>query len=103
MKAILILTAALALPAQADIIQKVGDSCPTGSYSVSGGYCKSFSSNSDEKTLANPSGGRCAVGWYKQGSYCRAYGKNAQGETVARVGDSCPRGFLPSGDFCRKR
>ncbi len=86
-----------------DVIQKVGDQCPTGTYS-SGGYCKAFSSTADNgtKTISNPSGGDCPVGWYRRGGYCKAYGERAAGENVIqKAGDDCPRGMYSSGDFCK--
>ena len=86
-----------------DVIPKVGDRCPTGTYS-SGDYCKAFSSTTKNgtKIIANPSDGDCPVGWYRSGSYCKAYGKRAAEEDVIqKVGDDCPRGMYSSGEFCK--
>ncbi|MEP5566955.1 MAG: hypothetical protein ABJN62_03895 [Halioglobus sp.] len=96
---------AICVPASvaSDVIQKVGDRCPTGTYS-SGDYCKAFSSTSNKgtKIIANPGDGDCPVGWYRSGGYCKAYGKRAAEEDVIqKSGDDCPRGMYSSGDFCK--
>ncbi len=86
-----------------DVIPRVGDDCPTGTYR-SGDYCKSFSSTSErgKRIVGNPSGGRCPTGWYRSGDYCKAYGERAARETVVeKVGDRCPTGMYQSGGFCR--
>lgn len=86
-----------------EVIPKVGDSCPTGSY-ASGDYCKAFKSNADSSTrvVGNPTGGKCPTGWYRSGDYCKAYSsKRASENVIERVGDDCPRGFYKSGAFCK--
>ena len=86
-----------------DVIPKVGDSCPTGSYS-SGDYCKSFKSSAESGTrvVGNPSGGKCPTGWYRSGDYCKAYSsRSASEEVIERAGDDCPRGWYKSGAFCK--
>jgi hypothetical protein len=104
MKPLLIIACVLfATSANADIFQKVGGDCPSGSYS-SGDYCKTFTSTDkrDTKIIANTSGGRCPTGWYRSGDYCKAYGSRAAEEDVVeRVGDSCPTGTYKSGGFCK--
>ena len=86
-----------------DVIPKVGDSCPTGSY-ASGDYCKAFKSSADSSTrvVGNPTGGKCPTGWYRSGDYCKAYSSHRASENVIeRAGDDCPRGFYKSGAFCK--
>ena len=89
--------------ANADIFQKVGDDCPTGSY-ASGDYCKTFPSTEKRgtKIVANTSGGRCPTGWYRSGDYCKAYNSRAaEKDVIERVGDKCPTGTYKSGGFCK--
>jgi len=49
------------------VIDRVGDSCPTGYY-ISGGYCVP----SGHQTQAFPEAGldRCPMNWEKRGKYC---------------------------------
>lgn len=86
-----------------DVVPKVGDSCPTGTYS-SGDYCKTFGSAEKRgiQVITNPSGGKCPTGWYRSGDYCKAYSKRAADEEVIeKVGDDCPTGMYSSGSFCK--
>ena len=51
-------------------IPRVGDSCPTGTYS-SGDYCKPFASAVEKGvTIIQKSGDKCPTGWRKSGDYC---------------------------------
>ena len=58
--------------ASADVFQKVGDDCPTGSY-TSGDYCKAYSSRAAEEDVIERVGDKCPTGTYKSGGFCKSY------------------------------
>ena len=101
---ILVLWLACSMTAlSADVIPKVGDRCPSGTYS-SGDYCKTFKSNEERgsRVVGNPSGGKCPSGWYRSGDYCKAYSKRSgEKDVIQKVGGDCPAGMYSSGAFCK--
>ncbi len=101
----LVLLAACLIPSPAVMAQSnTADTCPTGFYRTSSGFCKAFSSDRDRDTV-NQIGDRCPVGWYRSAEgYCRAYGTRTQ-ERVVEKGDSgCPTGwYRASGGICKQR
>lgn len=86
-----------------DVIERVGEKCPTGTY-MSGDYCKMQSSSKDEnvRVLGNASGGKCPIGWYRSGDYCKSTGANhSNKQVIQKVGDRCPTGMYSAGNFCK--
>ena len=81
-------------------IPRVGDSCPTGTY-TSGDYCKPFASTIKKgDVIIQLSGDNCPRGFYKTGSYCKAYGGSDK-EVITREEDArCPPGWYRSGGYC---
>lgn len=95
--------------AEGEIINKVGDDCPTGTYATQG-YCKSFPS-SDNRYIGNPTGGRCPAGMYKSGNYCKHSSRTQSSHVINRPTGSessngatgCPTGYYKQGAYCSKR
>jgi len=76
-------------------IPRVGDSCPTGTYS-SGDYCKPIkSSTGDTQAIIVKSGSKCPTGFYSSGgSYCKRLASSDR-EAIPRrmVGSALPGGI----------
>jgi len=63
------LLAAIGTPANAQVIQKIGNGCPNG-YHSSGNFCKANSGTS-KHAIPNPGGGGCPNGYHSSGgNYC---------------------------------
>ena len=66
------LLAAIGTPANAQVIQKIGNSCPNG-YHSSGNFCKAWNANS-KHAIPNPGGGGCPNGYHSSGgNYCLSW------------------------------
>ena len=94
-----ILLIAVSASAQAPI-PRVGDSCPTGTY-TSGDYCKPIKSSSGEsQTIITKSGNKCPTGFYSSGDYCKRIASSDR-EAIPRVDEGkCPTGWYRAGDYC---
>jgi len=65
------LLAAIGAPANAQVVQRIGSSCPNGYYS-SGNFCKGFPNA--KHAIPNPGGGGCPNGYYSSGgNYCVSF------------------------------
>ena len=81
-------------------IPRVGDSCPTGTYS-SGDYCRPIEASSgSSQTIIQKSGDDCPTGYYSSGAYCKQI-TGSDREALPRIDDSkCPTGWYKSGGYC---
>lgn len=62
------LLAAIGTPANAQVVQKIGNGCPSGYYS-SGNFCKG--TPNAKQAFPNPGGRGCPSGYYSSGgNYC---------------------------------
>ncbi len=83
-------------------IPRVGDSCPTGTYS-SGDYCKPIKSSTGESpTIITKSGSKCPTGFYSSGSYCKRMASSDREVIPRDDGGKCPTGWYKSGGYCVK-
>ena len=65
------LLAAFGTPANAQVVQKIGNSCPSG-YFPSGNFCKGFPNA--KHAIPNPGGGGCPSGYFPSGgNYCVSF------------------------------
>ena len=81
-------------------IPRIGDFCPTGTYSSSD-YCKPISGSSgSSQHIIQKSGDNCPTGFYSSGAYCKQI-MGSDREVLPRADDSkCPTGWYKSGGYC---
>jgi hypothetical protein len=67
------LLAAIGAPANAQALQRIGNSCPNGYYPSGGNFCKGFPNA--KHAIPNPGGGGCPSGYDPSGggNYCVSF------------------------------